>query len=272
MMRPLHHVKENNAMNSRFSPARLITTGLLLALVAVSPLAVQAMDADELIAKNIEATGGLEKITSVQSVKFTGKFLAQGMEFPFTMIQKRPSKMRIEAEIMGSTMVQCYDSDNGWGINPMTGSTAPQPMSGMEEMSFKLQADMDGPLVDYAAKGYTVEYLGEDEVEGTAVYKLKLDTNNGIVMNIFFDKEYFLNIKSSNAIKVDENEFETQTYPSDYQEVEGMVQPFAIETRDGDTVLNQVMMEKVEYNIEVDDSIFVMPEVPTAPGAPGKIE
>jgi outer membrane lipoprotein-sorting protein len=126
--------------------------------------------------------------------------------------------------------------------------------------------------VDYAAKGYTVEYLGEDEVEGTAVYKLKLDTNNGIVMNIFFDKEYFLNIKSSNAIKVDENEFETQTYPSDYQEVEGMVQPFAIETRDGDTVLNQVMMEKVEYNIEVDDSIFVMPEVPTAPGAPGKIE
>ena len=259
-------------MNSRISPARLIITGLLLALVAVSPVAVQAMDADELIAKNIEATGGLEKIKSVKSVKFTGKFLTQGMEFPFTMIQKRPEKMRIEAEIMGSTMVQVFDGEKGWGINPMTGSSDPQPMSGMEEKSFKLQADMDGPLMDYADKGYTVEYLGEEDVEGTPAYKLKVDTNNGIVMNIFFDKEYFLNIKSSNAITVDENEFETQTYSSDYQEVDGMVMPFAIETRSGDTVLNQVMMEKVEYNVEVDDSIFEMPEVPAAPAVPEKVE
>jgi len=259
-------------MNSRFSPARSITIGLLLALVAVSPVAVQAMDADELINKNIEATGGLEKIRSVQSVKYTGKFLAQGMEFPFTMIQKRGSKMRIEAEIMGSTMVQVFDGEKGWGINPMTGSADPQPMSGMEEKSFKLQADMDGPLVDYADKGYTVEYLGEEDVEGTPAYKLKVDTKDGIVMSIFFDKEYFLNIKSSNAITVDENEFETQTYPSDYQDVDGMIQPFAIETRNGDMVLNQVMMEKIEYNIEVDDSIFVMPEVPAAPSVPEKIE
>lgn len=259
-------------MNSRISPARLITTGLLLALVAVSPVAVQAMDADELIKKNIEATGGLEKIKSVKSVKYTGKFLTQGMEFPFTMVQKRGEKMRIEAEIMGSTMVQVFDGEKGWGINPMTGSSDPQPMSGMEEKSFKLQADMDGPLIDYADKGYTVEYLGEEDVEGTPAYKLKVDTNNGIVMNIFFDKDYFLNIKSSNAITVDENEFETQTYSSDYQEVDGMVMPFAIETRSGDQVLNQVMMEKVEYNVEVDDSIFEMPEVPAAPAVPEKVE
>jgi outer membrane lipoprotein-sorting protein len=259
-------------MNSRTSPARLITTGLFLALVVVSPVAVQAMDADELINKNIEATGGLEKIKSVQSVKYTGKFLTQGMEFPFTMIQKRGDKMRIEAEIMGSTMVQVFDGEKGWGINPMTGSSDPQPMSGMEEKSFKLQADLDGPLIDYAEKGYTVEYLGEEDVEGTPAYKLKVDTNNGIVMNIFFDKDYFLNIKSSNAITVDENEFETQTYSSDYQEVEGMVLPFAIETRSGDQVLNQVMMEKVEYNVEVDESIFVMPEVPAAPAVPEKVE
>ena len=260
-------------MNSRFSPARLITAGLLLALVAVSPVAVQAMDADELIKKNIEATGGLEKIKSVKSVKYTGKFLTQGMEFPFTMIQKRREKMRIEAEIMGSTMVQVFDGEKGWGINPMTGSSDPQPMSGMEEKSFKLQADMDGPLIDYADKGYTVEYLGEEDVEGTPAYKLKVDTNNGIVMNIFFDKDYF----------PEHQEFEqpspwTRTNskprptPATIQEVDGMVMPFAIETRSGDQVLNQVVMEKVEYNVEVDDSIFEMPEVPAAPAVPEKVE
>jgi outer membrane lipoprotein-sorting protein len=259
-------------MNSRISAVRLILIGLVLPLVAVMPVTAAAMDAEELIAKSIEASGGQDKITGMKSVKYTGKFLAQGMEFPFTMIQKRPGKMRIEAEVMGATMVQCYDGEMGWSINPMTGSTDPQPMSGIEAKSFKLQADMDGPLIDYQDKGYTVEYLGEEEVEGTPAYKLKLDTQEGIVMHMYFDKEYFLTIKSANTITVDESEFETQTYPSDYQEVGGLVVPFSIETRSGDQVMNQVMMEKVEHDVAVDDSIFVMPAVPEAPSVPEKVE
>ncbi len=259
-------------MKKSISPARLITTGLLLTLVAISPVVVQAMDADELIAKSIEATGGLEKIKSVDSVKFTGKFLAQGMEFPFTMTQKRPNKLRMDAEIMGATMTQCFDGEKGWSINPMTGSTTPQPMSGIEEMSFKLQSDMDGVLVDYAEKGYTVEYIGEEDVEGTPTHQLRVDTNIGIVMDIFLDAEYFLLIKSANKISIDENEFETQTYMSDYQEVDGLIMPFAIETRSGDTVMNQIMMEKVEFGVEVDDSIFAMPEVPSAPTTPEPVK
>lgn len=259
-------------MKKTINSARLITAFLLLALVALSPVVVQAMDADELIAKNLEASGGLEKIQEVKSVKFSGKFLAQGMEFPFTMYQKRPNKMRIEADIMGATMIQCYTGEKGWAINPMTGSSDPQPMSEIEEKSFKMQADMDGVLVDYAKKGYTVEYLGEEDVEGTPAHKLRVDTQDGIVMDVFMDAEYFLVIKSSNKMTVDENEFETQTYMSDFQEVEGLVLPFAIETRSGDAVMNQIMMEKVEYGVEVDDSLFVMPEAPTPPAAPEKVE
>ncbi|MCK9996090.1 MAG: hypothetical protein KAH56_07400 [Candidatus Krumholzibacteria bacterium] len=255
-------------MNKSISPARMITAGLLLALVTISPLAVQAMDADELIAKSIEASGGLEKLQAVDSAKITGKFLAQGMEFPFTMTQKRPGMMRIDANVMGSTMVQCFGGDKGWTINPMTGSTAAQPMSEVEEMSFRLQSDMDGILVDYAKKGYTVEYIGEADVEGTPTYQLKVDTNTGIVLNMFMDTEFFLNIKTNSKISLDESEFETQTYMSDFQEVDGLTMPFSIETRSGDTVMNQIMMEKIEYGVEIDDSLFEMPEAPTAPKTP----
>ncbi len=255
-------------MKKSITPARMITVGLLLTLVTISPLAVQAMDADELIAKSIEASGGLDKLQAVKSAKFTGKFLAQGMEFPFSMTQKRPGMMRIDADIMGSTMVQCFAGDKGWTINPMTGSTAAQPMSEMEEKSFRLQADMDGILVDHAKKGYTVEYIGEADVEGTPTYELKVDTNTGIVLNMFLDTEYFLNIKTSSKLTMDENEFETQTYMSDFQEVDGLTLPFAIETRSGDAVMNQIMMETVEYNVEIDDSLFEMPEAPSAPETP----
>ncbi len=255
-------------MKKSISPTRMITISLFLALVTLSPLVVQAMDADELIAKTIEASGGLEKLQAVKSTKFTGKFLAQGMEFPFTMTQKRPGMMRIDANIMGSTMVQCFAGDKGWTINPMTGSTTAQPMSEMEEMSFRLQSDMDGILVDYAKKGYTVEYIGEADVEGTPTYQLKVDTNTGIVLNMFIDTEFFLNIKTDSKMTMDENEFETQTYMSDFQEIDGLTMPFAIETRSGDVVMNQIMMETVEYGVEVDDSLFEMPEAPTAPETP----
>ncbi len=255
-------------MNKSISPVRMITVGLLLTMVTIFPLAVQAMDTDELIAKSIEASGGLEKLQAVKSAKFTGKFLAQGMEFPFTMTQKRPGMMRIDANIMGSTMVQCFAGDKGWTINPMTGSTAAQPMSEMEEMSFRLQADMDGILVAHAKKGYTVEYIGEEDVEGTSTYHLKVDTNTGIVLNMYMDTEYLLNIKTSSKMTMDENEYETQTYMSDFQEIDGLTLPFAIETRSGDAVMNQIMMETVEYGIEVDDSLFEMPETPSAPETP----
>ena len=74
--------------------------------------------------------------------------------------------------------------------------------------------------------------------------------------------------QAPSKITLDENEMATQTYMSDFQEVEGLTMPFAIETRMGDMVMNQIMMEKVEYGIEVDDSLFEMPEAPTAPTAP----
>jgi outer membrane lipoprotein-sorting protein len=226
----------------------------------VLPAAAAAMDADELIAKHLEATGGVAKLKSVQSHQATGKFMTQGMEIPFTMTHKRPNRMRLEAQVMGMTMVQCYDGEKGWSVNPMTGSEDPQPMSDIEQKSFKLQADMDGLLVDYADKGYTVEYLGQDEVEGTAAHKLRLDTGQDIVLEYFIDEEYFLIIKQDSKITFEGNEIESSTYMSDYKEVDGMVLPFSIETRRGDAVMNQIMIETVEYDVPVDDTVFVMPE------------
>jgi outer membrane lipoprotein-sorting protein len=247
----------------------VLATLAMLCAVAAPGL---AMDADELIAKHIEATGGKDKIASMQSLRLSGKFMTQGMEFPFTMIQKRPSFLRIEANAMGMDIVQAFDGEKGWSINPMTGSTDPQPMSDFENKSFKMQADMDGALVDYAKKGYTVEYLGEEDVEGTPCYKLRLDTKQDIVVDYFFDKEYYLAIKQANTVMMDENKIESQTYMSDFQDVDGLIMAFSIETRMGDMVANQIAFDKVEQNVEVDDSIFAMPEkaVPPAPPAEGK--
>ena len=240
---------------------RLFVLTIVVALAMVSAAGVSpAMDAEELIEKNIEATGGLEKLESITSSLAMGKALAQGMEFPFVMKQARPNLMRLDVEVMGMQMVQAYDGAKGWTINPMAGATKAQPMGEIEGKSFKMQADMDGLLVGYQEKGYTVEYVGEADVEGTPVYQLRLDTHDDIVIDMFFEQEYFLAIKMSSTITWDEKVIESDTYMSDFQDVEGTVMPFSIETRMGEVTVNQIVIDTVEFNVEIDESIFVMPE------------
>ena len=234
---------------------------LIPALVLCAAAPAVAMDADELIAKSIEATGGLDKIQAVKTMKTTGKILMMGMEFPFVTYHARPAKIRIESNIQGMDFVQAYDGEVGWMINPMTGSQDPQKMPESQTKSFKLNADLDGVLVDYEKKGYTVEYIGTDEVEGTAVHHMKLDTNDNIIMELYFDAEYFLAIKVTTKGTEEGQEFESETYFSDFKEAGDRVTAHSIETRMGGQTVNQIMIEAIEFGLEIDDSIFPMPEV-----------
>ncbi len=241
-------------MKRSFAIALLISLTLILTVGLSS-----AMDARELIEKNIEATGGMKKLDSIQSSLSHGKALAQGMEFPFVMRQIRPNMMRLEVEIMGMKMIQAYDGDKGWVINPMAGITVAQEMGELENKSFKFQANMEGPLFNYKEKGYTVEYIGEADVEGTPVYHLRLDTNDDMVLDMYMDQEYYLLIKLSSTVTWEEQVIESDTYMSDFQEVDGVVMPFSMETRMGETTVNQIVIETVEYGVEFDNSIFAMP-------------
>lgn len=231
----------------------LLTTGL-----------AQAMDADELVAKNLEAVGGLDKLHAVKSSIAKGKVLAQGMELPFEMKQMRPNLMRLDVTVMGMAMVQVYDGENGWSINPMSGSQDPQPMSDLENKSFKLQANLDGLLAEYKDRGFTVKYVGEADVQGTPAYQLALDTHDGIVLDLYLDKDYFLVIKQTTTITEDEKEIASDTFMSDFQEVDGLIMPFSIETKMGENTVNQIVLESVDLNAEIDPSIFVKPEAAAA--------
>ncbi len=229
-----------------------------LGFAAITP--IFAMDADELIAKAIEASGGKEKIQSIKSMQTTGKFMAGGMEFPFTTYHLRPNMMKIEADVMGATMIQCYDGKQGWSINPMTGSSDPQKMPPLQEKAFALQADMDGPLFDWKEKGYTVEYVGTDDVEGTEVHHLKVDTKQDILMDMYFDSEYYLPLKIHTKVTDEGAQYDSDTFFSDYKEVEGMMVAHSVETRMGGQTANTILIETVTFGAEVDPATFVMPE------------
>ena len=104
--------------------------------------------ADELIAKNVAARGGLEKLKAVQTMRLTGTMRAGGDTMPTILELKRPNKSRWQFTVEGEAAIQAYDGKAGWMLMPFAGMTEPQAMSSEEREEAEQQADLDGPLSD----------------------------------------------------------------------------------------------------------------------------
>jgi len=238
------------------------------ALVAVASSGL-AQTLDEIIEKRIKAHGGIDKIKGVQSMRMKGKSQMEGIEAPFLLELKRPGKLRMEVTIQGMTLIQAFDGVTGWQVIPFMGSKDPQKMPEDELKSVKEQADMDGPLVEYKLKGHTVELMGKEDVEGAEAFKLKVTLKDGDIRYVYIDPETFLEIKVGAKIKREGSEMEAETTLSSYKDVGGLMLPHSIESKlKGQPGGQVIVVESIELNVPIDDSIFVMP--PPAPPAPSK--
>jgi outer membrane lipoprotein-sorting protein len=240
-------------------------SAMLLVALSFAAAGAFAMDLDELVGKALDAQGGVAAFKAVQSQKATGKIMTQGMEMPITLLTARPNLMRVEVSVMGMSMVQAFDGTTGWSINPMTGSQDPQPMGEFETKNARLQADMDGPLQNWEARGWVGEYIGQEDVEGTAAHRLRIDTGQDIVIELWLDAESFLPLKQNSKVKFEQQEIESQMYFSDYRTVSGLVVPFALETRQGDQVMMNMIFDSIEFGVAIDPTVFAMPVKAAAP-------
>jgi outer membrane lipoprotein-sorting protein len=230
---------------------------LCLALLAAAPALAQP-SADELVAKNLAARGGREKLQSLETMKMVGNATFQGMDMPMTLITKRPNKMRQELTMQGQAIVQAFDGTTVWVQNPMMGPGA-QPIEGPQADALKTQALFDGPLVGYKERGDTLEVVGEAEVEGTKVWKLKLARKDGRAMHIFLDADTGLEKQMSATMEQNGMTMEFDTIFSDYQPADGVQVARSMKTMMGGQPMATVKITSVEYNVPIEDSIFVMP-------------
>ncbi len=87
--------------SSRWSHMKKILLSLLAVLVLGAPLCAQTLD--EVLAKNYQARGGLDKLKALAGWKLSGKIVvpAQGLDLPVAIWQKAPDKMRVETDLPG---------------------------------------------------------------------------------------------------------------------------------------------------------------------------
>lgn len=248
--------------------ATLITYTTMAVAQAPAPAgqAAAAPSVDEIIAKNLKARGGEDKLRALQSMRITGKVSVQGMELPMTVNAKRPNLMRQEMQIQDKTVVTAFDGQKAWMINPMMGAEAPQEVPGPQAEMTRDQADFDGPFIDYKAKGHTIELAkgespdGTDKLpDGTRVYKLKVTRKNGRVQHYYLDAESGIELRTSNQLEQQGQTFNIDTDLADYRPESGIMVPHTVRNLMNGQPMMTMTVEKIEFNLPMEDSFFKMP-------------
>ena len=258
------------------------------------------LTAAEIVDKHVAARGGLQAWRALQTLTLSGKLEAghgsndqrrlamasqrgaatkmqaatQGAAepatkadadpqvlLPITLEMKRPNKSRIEIEFAGKTAVQGFDGVQGWKLRPYLNRTDVEPFTPDEAKSEATKADLDGPLVDYAAKGTKVALAGVEPVAGHDAYKLTLTLKNGDVQHIWIDTKSFLDVKVEGIKRrMDGRMHDVYVYQRDFRSVQGLMVPFILETAvDGYKETHKLIVEKVAVNPKLDDSRFAKP-------------
>ena len=77
----------------------------------------------------------------------------------------------------------------------------------------------------------------------------------------YFEKENYVPIMQKSVMpKGPAKGMTTETYMSDYQEVNGLLFPFTMEQKFAGQTAVTISIEKIEINPEIDDKIFMFPD------------
>src|SRR6059058_5045050 len=242
---------------------------LLIAFICAPLLVSQGLaqeksqlTADELVGKNIEAKGGASALRDLATLRLTGKLLVQEgqIQLAFLQLKKRPDDVRTEASLQGMTQIEAYDGKEGWKVSPFFGRKDPERMSADDVKAVVEDTEIDGPLADWKTKGSTVEYLGTEDVDGTPAHKLKIVRKNGDVSFVYLDPDHFLEIRIVTQRMRQGAHEEVETDLGDYEKAGGVFIPTSIEVgRKGAPDKQVVVIDRLEANVPVDDTIFHFP-------------
>lgn len=227
-----------------------------------------SQSADEIVSKYLDAIGGIEKMKSVSSIQMKAKVDYGGMSIPIDMINTKDGKSLMKINFQGKEIIQnAFDGTTSWGTNFMTMKAEKSESEDTENIK-RAAGDFMSPLIDYSKKGYTLELLPAETVEGVDCFKLKLTKKTMLsegkeIPNVEFyyiDKENFIPIVVEQEITSGEMKGQiSQTLFSDYQEVEGLYFPFSMTQRLKDGQGQTIVFEAITLNGVFESALFQYP-------------
>jgi outer membrane lipoprotein-sorting protein len=232
----------------------------IIGLVALLTLAVsgQAQLGHEIARKHAARAG--EKLAALTALRVEGRTFISDEVVPFTLVAQRPNRLRVESFTPLRRVVQVYDGENlPWISHSEARSGLPQDMGEGDAKDFIANADFDGPLVNFAEKGYSVDYAGEEKINGGTAYKLLLMSKTDDIFFLWVDAENNEVVKRTAYRVSGDKRVAVDTFFKDFREVAGVLQPHRIETVANGRTLYVMLVDRMEANVEIPVGTFARP-------------
>ncbi len=260
----------------------LVLALALATFVTSAPAApsAPAKTADEVIARNVAARGGIEAWRKVVTLGWLGH-LERGtgkdlQRIPFTMQLKRPNLTRFELKEQLDHFTRIFDGLHGWKLRPGGDGRPESKAFSKEENDFaRGEFVVDGPLIDYQAKGITAVLDGIDNVDGRRGYRLSLRLPGGAERKVWVDVrtnlEFRIDRPATNPLRPGAP---VSVYYGDYQEVDGLQFPATIAIgapadRATGGPIDRLIIDHFIVNPTLDETTFQLPPTPMRRG--GKV-
>ncbi len=226
--------------------------GLLLAVTAHAQIGVE-------VARQHAQRAG-DRLAALQALRAEGRILLGGETISVVAIAQRPGRLRVETTTAQRRVVQVTDGVHpAWISHPDTNGGAPQDMPEVDARDFAMSADFDGVLVDYAAKGYSVDYAGEEAVDGKRAAKLLVMGKRDEIFFLWVDAESHEIVKRLLYRTRAGRRIAIETLYKDFRPVGGVLQPYRIETLADGQQIYVMMMDRMEANPLIAPGTFDRP-------------
>ncbi|MCZ4695364.1 hypothetical protein DWB61_11280 [Ancylomarina euxinus] len=218
-----------------------------------------AENVETIIAKHIEAHGGLEKWNKVETMKITGQFTAFSIEKDFMAWKTRSGEYYADLQLGQHRVIEAFDGKKGWTIDPWQEISYARRINTGEENVFAQKAEFTTPFFNYKEKGHQVEFIGKEKLEGLDVFVLNLTRSNGKTEKWYLDANTYLETKYESKWVDFASEMPSETFFDDFRSVDGLLIPFFVERTfwQRDRVMQ---IENIEINPTFDNTWLIMPK------------
>lgn len=234
-----------------------------LGLLVISSVAAGQTPArvpvDTIVARYLAARGGADRIRNTREIRLVGHMeFGQGVTGVDTIEMARPGRIRTTVHFAQGTLVQGYDGAMVWGINP--GDSSAHVVDHGTAKNVIAGGDMDGPLLDYKARGIRVSLIGLDTAQGRPAWALKVVRPDSTVDTYYIDTAAYELTRWQGRRVQDGVPVVYETYFKDYRRYGGMLFPCRLESHTLDRPGSQlIVVDSVAVDVPVSDDRFKMP-------------
>ena len=199
-------------------------------------------------------------LAELKGLRAEGRILIGNETVSVTALAQRPGKLRVETTTPLRHVIQVTDGIHpAWISHTDTAGGAPQDMNEADARDFKVSADFDGVLVDYAAKGYSVDYAGEEVLDGKRTSKLLMMGPRDEIFFLWVDAESHEIVKRLIYRTNGGQRISIETVYQDFRPVNGVLQPYRIGTFSDGKIVYVMIMDRMEGNPIVAPGAFDRP-------------